>query len=453
MAIWAPKNRSSGQIVGNNHHNRLLTVERHGVDAVPKAERTKSWVDLFVIYSGLNIALSTLLIGGLLVPALSWVEVVVVLLAGNAIVGLLLILMGHMGVDHGFPAAVMSRVFLGYPVGTGLCSVALILSLTGWFAVNAEIGGMAVDKVTSALFGFSSPRIMILILGMANVIVSIIGIESIKWLSRLSVPLLLVIMAWLAATILSEYSLVGLVTYDATGAFSVATAIDWTIGGLIVGVFIASDISRHVRSRRDNWIGVMLGIVPVCAFLMGLGALTRLATGDWNPVNGIEAMGLGAPALVVIVLSTWTTNDLNLYSGGLALTNIVPALSRWQNTLIVGTVGTILAMMQITEHFTTFLELLAHIFGPLVGVALADYFAVRRNRLDLSAIHERGDRGLYSHGVNFVACAVVLVGTVVAVVTPEYLLRSIVSMSVSAGLYWVLMRRVYSVHFISDGSD
>jgi purine-cytosine permease-like protein len=346
----------------------------------------------------------------------------------------------------------MSRIFLGYPVGTGLCSVALLVSLTGWFAVNAEIGGMAVDKVTSALFGFSSPRIMILILGVANVIVSIIGIESIKWLSRLSVPLLLVIMVWLAATILSEYPLVDLVTYEATGEISVTTAIDWTIGGLIVGIFIASDISRHVRSRRDNWIGIMAGVVPSSAFLMGLGALTSLATGDWNPVNGIEALGLGAPALFVIIFSTWTTNDLNLYSGGLALTNIVPALSRWQNTLILGAAGTILAMMRITEHFTTFLELLLNIFAPLIGVALTDYFAIRRGQLDLDVVHEGGSRALYSRGVNLVAWTVVIIGTVVAVLTPEHLVASIVSMCVSAGLYWVLMRMIHPAYFIGKGS-
>jgi purine-cytosine permease-like protein len=356
--------------------------------------------------------------------------------------------MGHMGVDHGLPAAVMSRFFLGYPVGTGLCSVALLLALTGWFAVNAEIGGLAVDKVTSTLFGFSSPRLMILTLGVGNVIVSIIGIESIKWLSRLSVPLLLGIMIWLAATILSEYPLVDLITYEATGTVAVTTAVDWMVGGLIVGIFIASDISRHVRSRLDNWIGVMLGIVPTSVFLVGLGALTSLATGDWNPVNGIEALGLGAPALFVIIFSTWTTNDINIYSGGLALTNIVPALNRWQNTLIVGAVGTFLAMMRITEHFTMFLELLTSVFAPLVGVALADYFAVRRGRLDLKVIYQGDGRTLYSRGVNLVAWAVVIAGTVVALSTPDDLLASIVSMGASAGLYWILMRLIHPTHFI-----
>jgi NCS1 nucleoside transporter family len=358
-----------------------------------------------------------------------------------------MVLMGYMGVDHGLPAAVMSRSFLGYPLGTKLCSVALILSLTGWFAVNAELGGIAVDNVTSDVFGFSSPRLAILILGVANVVVSIIGIESIKWLSRLSVPLLLAVMVWLAATILSEYALGELLAYEATGAVSVTTGIDWMLGGLIVGIFIAADISRHVRSRRDNWIGVVLGVVPCSVFLVCLGALTALATGDWNPVNGVQALGLGAPALFVIVFSTWTTNDLNLYSGGLALTNVVPALSRWQNTLVLGVAGTGLAMMRITENFPTFLELLTNVFAPLIGVALVDYFVVRKTRIELDAIYEGSNRALYSSGVNLVAWAVVIVGTVVAVMTPEYLMASIVSMSVSGALYWVLMRMIHPALF------
>ena len=41
-------------------------IEQHGVDAVPKSERTKSWWDLFVIQAGVNITLSSLLLGGLL---------------------------------------------------------------------------------------------------------------------------------------------------------------------------------------------------------------------------------------------------------------------------------------------------------------------------------------------------------------------------------------------------
>jgi putative hydroxymethylpyrimidine transporter CytX len=412
-----------------------LHVEQHGIDAVPKAERTKNWFDLFVIYAGLNIALSVLLVGGLLVPALSWGELLFVAVVGNGIVGALIVLMGHMGVDHGFPAAVLSQSTLGHPLGTNLASIALLVSLTGWFAVNAELGAIAMDAVTRSVLGFSSLELMILFLGLANAVVSIIGIESIKWLSRLSVPLRLAVMIWLTVALLTEYPFVHLIDYEPTGDVSVSTGIDWMVSAVVVGIFIAADYARHARSRDDNWVGVMLGIVPAAVFLTGLGALSALATGDWNPVNGIEALGLGAPAMFIIVFSTWTTNDINLYSGGLALTNIVPRLDRWQNTLILSLAGTGIAMLRITEHFTTFLELLGVFFGPLVGIMLADYYLIRKCRLDVKVYPNRN--------INLISWSVAIVGTLVALFTPEYLIASVVAMFASAVLYWLIMRMLY----------
>jgi len=412
-----------------------LHVEQHGIDAVPKAERTKTWFDLFVIYTGLNITLSVLLVGGLLVPALSWGELLFVAAVGNAIVGALIVLMGHMGVDHGFPAAVLSRSPLGHPLGTNLASIALVVSLIGWFAVNAEMGAIAMDAVTRSVFGFSSPKLMILFLGLTNAVVSIIGIESIKWLSRLSVPLMLAVMIWLTVALLTEYRFVHLIDYEPTGDISVSTGINWMVSAVIVGIFIAADYARHARSRGDNWVGVMLGIVPAAVFLTGLGALSALATGDWNPVNGIEALGLGAPALFIIVFSTWTNNDISLYSGGLALTNIVPKLDRWQNTLILSLAGTGIAMLRITEHFTTFLELLGVIFGPLVGIMLADYYLIHKCRLDVKVYPNRN--------INLISWSVAIAGTLVALFTPEYLIASVVAMLASAVLYWLLIRTLY----------
>lgn len=417
-----------------------VAVEQHGIDAVPRVKRTKTWADLFVIYAGLNISIGALIFGGILVPAFSWPEAVLVTVIGNTLAGLLMLSMGHMGVDHGIPAAVMSRLFLGHPTGATLCSMVMLVSLTGWFAVNAELGGMAVDQVVSSVFGYSNPTLMIIILSLTNIVVAILGIESIKWLSRVSVPLLLAVLIWVGATILTKHSILELIDYEPKGGVSLMTGIDWMIGGWIVGIYVAADISRYVKSRRHNLVGTMLGIVPAAILLTFLGALSSLATGDWNPINGIQALGLGAPALVVIVFSTWTTNDVNLYSAGLSLSNMLPKVARWQNTLILGLAGTLLAMARITEHFTAFLESLAHVFGPLVGVALADYFIIRRGRFDPTLIYGPSAGGPYPAGFNPVAFAVIVIGTLTAFVLPDALPASIVSIGLSAIGYLVLMR-------------
>ncbi len=104
-------------------------------------------------------------------------------------------------------------------------------------------------------------------------------------------------------------------------------------------------------------------------------------------------------------------------------------------------------MMRIPETFRTFLGMLTNVFGPLVGVALTDYFVIRRSRFDPHLIYEEGGGALYPRGVNWVAICALIIGTMVAFLTPNYLPASIVSIAVSAGLYWILMRMIYAGNF------
>lgn len=422
-------------------------IEQHGIDAVPKAERTKNWWDLFVIQAGVNITLPSFLIGGLLVPGLSWEQAFWALAIGNAVLAILLVLTGFIGVDYGVPTTVASRFSFGYPNGMWLSSLCILLSLVGWFAVTAELAGLAVDGVVNDVTGFSSPTLVIVLVGLSNSIPAIVGFESIKWLSRLSVPGLLALAAWLLVEIVSRNGFSTLVQYQPTNEVAFTTALDWVIGGLIVGVFIAPDISRYVRSRRHNWVGGFLGVLPASAFLGIIGVLSKLSTGDWNPVNAVQTLGLGIPALLIIIFATWTSNDINLYSSGLALTNLVPRLSRWKNTLAVSLLGTALAALRIGQHFEKFLELLTYAFSPLVGVALCDYFLIRKGRVDLREVYQEKGKFFYRKGVNPSAWAAVLIGFLVGIFTPPEFIASMTALFAAGAVYYLAMRISYPKHF------
>ena len=335
----------------------ILQVEQHGLDAVPVEERTKSWLDLFAIQAGTHMSLPVFLLGALLVPSFSWTEVLFVLVTGNLILVLLLGAMGCFGVDYGVPSSVASRFSLGYPYGVWLPSLSIVLSLLGWFAITTELAGLAVNQIMGELIGLEAATLLIALVGFSSAVPAVLGFENIKWLSRLSVPLLLGLACWMLVEILSENPLSNLVSYTPTGEATLGTGVDWVIGALIVGVFIAPDFSRYLRSRRDIWIGYLLGILPL-AFLAGIGAISKLATGDWNPIHAVQQLGLGIPALIVILFATWTTMDTALYSAGLALTNLFTHFKRWQNTVFLSLIGTALAVLRVTEYFRGFLILL-----------------------------------------------------------------------------------------------
>jgi NCS1 nucleoside transporter family len=417
----------------------VLQVEKHGLDAVPVEERTKSWVDLSVIQAGTHMSLPVFLLGALLVPSFSWTEILFVLVTGSLILVLLLGVVGRFGVDYGIPASVASRFSFGFPYGVWLPSLSLVLSLLGWFAITTEIAGLAVNQIVGELAGFEAATLSIGLVGLSSALPAVLGFENIKWVSRLSVPLLLGLCCWMLLEVLSENPLSGLFSYTPTGETTVGTGVDWVIGALIVGVFVTPDVSRYLRSRRDIWIGYSLGMLPL-AFLAWIGAISMLTTGDWNPVHAVQQLGGGIPALVVILFATWTTMDVALYSAGLALTNVFTPLKRWQNTILLSLIGTALAVFRVTEYFRGFLTLLSNVFSPMVGVLICDYLLVRRGSLAMEEVYRRHGTLRYRRGMNWVAVGSTAVGIVVARYTPEVLVSSLTAMGSSMLVYYLGMR-------------
>jgi NCS1 nucleoside transporter family len=418
-------------------------IEQHGVDSVPRSERTKSWWDLFVIQAGVNITLSSLLLGGLLVPGLSWTEACLALVVGNIILGILLALMGYFGVDYGISTTVASRFALGHPRGSWIASIIILMSMVGWFAVTAELAGQATHDALQGVAGFSNTAVVIALIGILNSLPPIFGFENIKWLSRLAVPGLTGLCIWILIVIVSKYGYRNLIHYTPTHALSLTTGLDLVMGGLIVGVFTAPDISRYVVSRRDNWIGAMLGAFPPSLFLGLVGALSKLATGDWNAVSVVQRLGLGAPALIVIIASSWTANNSNLYSSGLALANMFPKMSRWQSTALMGALGTVLAALRVTRYFGNFLLVLSGLFSPLIGILLCDYFFVRRSRLNLPEAYRNHGRCFYHGGVNVAAVVALLTGFLVAQFTPASIMASLLSLFTAAIVYPLMLKLIY----------
>jgi purine-cytosine permease-like protein len=160
-------------------------------------------------------------------------------------------------------------------------------------------------------------------------------------------------------------------------------------------------------------------------------------------VSVVQRLGLGAPALIVIIASSWTANNTNLYSSGLALANMFPRISRWQSTALMGALGTILAASRVTRYFGSFLLALSDLFSPLIGILLCDYFVIRRSRLNLREAYEDKGRCFYTGGVNLAAVTALVSGFVVAKLAPASMMASLVSLFAAAVVYFISLKVLY----------
>ncbi|VFS45663.1 Cytosine permease [Budvicia aquatica] len=88
------------------------------------------------------------------------------------------------------------------------------------------------------------------------------------------------------------------------------------------------------------------------------------------------AQGLLIPAIVVLGLNIWTTNDNALYASGLGFANITGLSSRTLSVMN-GLIGTLTALW-LYNNFVGWLTFLSAAIPPIGGVIIADYLMNRR---------------------------------------------------------------------------
>lgn len=412
-----------------------MLVERYGANPVPASARTQGWFTLFAMYAGVNICLPMIMVGSVFVQTLSLTQILIVGLLGNAIAASLFSLASYPGTEHGLPAPVLTRISLGYPIGTQVASAVIVATMVGWFAVQAELAGTAADGILKQITGHSQATAMILLIGATNVFFAVAGFGWMRKLAIAAVPALILLSIVLFFRIAHTQSLASLFARPGQGPGAFVVALNLMISGQIGASFTASDISRYAKGHTSVWTGVMLGVAPVATFMILLGALATASTGESNPVLAVEALGFGIWALLLIVLATFTTNDKNLYSGGLALTNMFPGIARWIHTLILGVLGTTLACLRITKYFTNWLLALGVVFSPLVGILLTDYFIVHRRKIRISDLELDSRHYRFSGGLNLMAAVAIVAGICAAELTPPRFLQPLVSLAVTGAVY------------------
>src|SRR3546814_11952690 len=82
----------------------------------------------------------------------------------------------------------------------------------------------------------------------------------------------------------------------------------------------------------------------------------------------VVAMGFGAPALLMLLLSVWTINAHNLYSAGLSMAATFPAIRPWIFIVAGGAVGCTFALLGIIDSFVPFLNAPGLVIPPIAAL-------------------------------------------------------------------------------------
>jgi NCS1 family nucleobase:cation symporter-1 len=422
-------------------------------DLAPTPPSARKWglKDVAALWVALAACIPTyMLASSLIKEGMSWSQAVLTILLGNLIVLVPMVLNAHAGTRYGIPFPVYCRAAFGLR-GANVPALLRALVACGWFGIQAWIGGWAIYKVLEVYNPDWSSLVRLPVLGLTapqlacflgfwalNLLIVWRGIESVRLLLNIKAPLLIVLglalLAW---------------AYDAAGGFGtiLSQPSQFEPGGAKAGQFWGfffpaltanvgfwatlalniPDFSRYARSQRDQAVGQALGLPATMALYSFIGVAVTSATvviygkAEWDPVvllARFESPVLHAVGLFGLCLATLATNlAANVVSPANDFANLWPRrISFRTGALITGVVGVLIQPWRLVEdpsgYIFKWLVAYSALLGAVGGVLIADYFLLRRTRLDLRGLYEKGGPYWYAGGFHPAGLAALGAGVV-----------------------------------------
>ena len=153
---------------------------------------------------------------------------------------------------------------------------------------------------------------------------------------------------------------------------SIAMPISW----LPVISDYTKDVEKPVKATAVSAIAytfASLWMYVIGIEISGIGANNNIA-------QAILLAGLGIPGIIIVVLSTVTTNFLAANSAGESSKAIYSKINPKIAGIVVSLLSAALAISGIMEHYLSFLYLIASVFAPMAAVLLVSfYFSKKRS--------------------------------------------------------------------------
>ena len=331
-----------------------------------------------VVLIGISITLPLLYSAGELALGIGLPRAIVAALIGALVLSLMSIPAAIVGVRTRLSSYMIIEHTFGY-AGAKFVNFWFGIFLLGWYAVTAELFGRTLYLAAGELISVGIPEWAYTVLSSALVtLTTIYGFRAIDRLALVAVPLLLLALLGVVVLSLRETGFAALLAVPGAGEIDMPTAISAVIGAAIVGVVLTPDLTRYARNVRDCVTASFLGQGGGMSIVYIAGMIPVLVWGELEPMTYMFIIGFGGIALAVLVFATWTTNVINLYSTALASRASVPLGNYRSVVVIMGIVGTIVAVVGISENLIDFLVVMGLLVPPIAGVYLADFFVFKR---------------------------------------------------------------------------
>lgn len=350
-----------GGIVGEDYADRQVP-EHARFPAARVGITTGAWI----------IAMSTFFTGGVLANGMDFPAALMAAMLGQAILGAIGFLTALAGGRRRLTTAMIATQIYG-PAGGKVISLAIAFVLgVGWFAwqlsffgqtIHTSFGGHPLTSYHAAMIWGAA----------VTTFTVLFGFRLLSIVSAFAVPAIVLLSFYgLYLSILKFGGFDALVAARASGPpLAMVAAISLVVGNGIVGNVMFPDLSRFSRRPFSGALAAAGGYALAGFVILLCGAAivyaAKAPAGDLP--GAMQAVGVGIPAFIILIIAQWATNKGNLYSGALCF---VAGTGFRQSyvTIGLGIVGLLVAMAGIQDKFVPLLTFLGNFMPPIAAAMI-----------------------------------------------------------------------------------
>jgi len=415
----------------------------HDLAPTDRAQRTWSTYNYIALWFSMSMEVTTyMLAASLIAGGMNWKQAIGTILLGNLIVLIPMLLNAHAGTKYGIPFPVFVRASFG-PIGANIPAMLRALVACGWFGIQSWLGGQAIAAMLGVLWPRTTQMPWVLwacFLGfwLLNIVVVWRGVESIRFLQSFSAPFMLLMSFLLLFWMLHKAGGFGpmLATpskFKTTGSFLhfFFPSLTAMVGYWATLSLNIPDFTRYAKNQDAQIVGQAIGLPVAMTLYSFIGiAVTSASTvvfghPVWNPITLLGSFHqplIAFLGLIALLIATLNVNiGANVVSPSNDFSNLAPRLISFRTGgLITGFLGLVMMPWKLMATFGSYifgwLVGYSGLLGPVAGIMVADYFLVRRTKLDSYSLYRRGGIYEYRKGINPIALIALALGVTAALI-------------------------------------
>ncbi|ASI92106.1 MULTISPECIES: cytosine permease [Vibrio] len=342
----------------------------YSLGPVPQSAR-KGVASLTMVMLGLTFFSASMWTGGSLGTGLSFNDFFLAVLIGNLILGIYTSFLGYIGSSTGLSTHLLARFSFGSK-GSWLPSVLLGGTQVGWFGVGVAMFAIPVQKATGI-----DTNTLIIVSGLLMTATVYFGISALMVLSAIAVPAIAILGGYSVFTAVDSVGGIGeLQKIQPAEPLDFSIALAMVVGSFVSAGTLTADFVRFGRNPKGAVFITMVAFFIGNSLMFIFGAAGASVTGQSDISEVMIAQGLLLPAIIVLGLNIWTTNDNALYASGLGFSNVTGLPSKYLS-MANGLVGTLCALW-LYNNFVGWLTFLSLAIPPIGGVIIADFITNRK---------------------------------------------------------------------------